>query len=132
MKEVIENLNELLTMCDFKDEYGEFTYTEPYEKSVDIAIQALETMQELKKRNLTLDDLENYMKFEDECIKRGFTFRSLLEARERDVAIKAHEELDLLDEIEYICGKCGYIIEKSYYGYCPTCGQKIDWSDCER
>lgn len=76
MKEVIENLNELLTMCDFKDEYGEFTYTEPYEKSVDIAIQALETMQELKKRNLTLDDLENYMKFEDECIKRG----SLLEA----------------------------------------------------
>lgn len=41
-QEAIENLNELLTMCDFKDEYGEFTDTEPYEKSVDMAIQALE------------------------------------------------------------------------------------------
>lgn len=36
-------------------------------------------------RNITPDDMENYMKFEDECIKQGFTLDSILKSqREAD------------------------------------------------
>lgn len=34
-------------------------------------------------RNITPENMEEYMKFEDECISEGFTFNSLLEAREK-------------------------------------------------
>lgn len=26
------------------------------------------------------------------------------------------------------CPKCGEILTKGYYNYCPDCGQRIDWS----
>ena len=58
------------------------------QESVDMAIEALETVQkykdlesELSKRNLTIDHIREYMEFEDECVKQEFTFKSLLEAR---------------------------------------------------
>lgn len=36
-------------------------------------------------RNITPDDMENYMKFEDECIKQGFTLVGLLKAGEKSM-----------------------------------------------
>ena len=72
-----------------------------------VAIKALEEVQQYRKigtpeecrksveickamaeRRLSLENIENYMKFEDECVKRGFTFNSLLEAREKQTARK--------------------------------------------
>lgn len=54
------------------------------------AIQVLETARkykelesELSKRNLKIDHIREYMEFEDECVEMGFTFKSLLEAREK-------------------------------------------------
>ena len=51
-------------------------------KLMDAAIEALENIIEIKNHKITLLDLENYMKFEDECVKKNFTLKSLLEARE--------------------------------------------------
>ena len=39
---------------------------------------------ELSKRNLTIDHIREYMKFEDECVEQGFTFKSLLEAERKN------------------------------------------------
>lgn len=41
--------------------------------------------------------------------------------------------LKLLYEIS-ICPICKRIFEvdnEEHYNYCPTCGQKLDWSDCD-
>lgn len=51
-------------------------------KSVDIC-------KAMAERRISLENMENYMKFEDECVKRGFTFNSLLEAREKQIAKRA-------------------------------------------
>ena len=54
----------------------------------ELAIQALETIKKLSDRKMTAEVLENYMQFEDECIKKGFTFKSLIEAREKQIPKK--------------------------------------------
>lgn len=46
--------------------------------------------------------------------------------KEKSVAEKPDEMMDLFGDIEYNCRACGEIIEKNYYAYCPTCGQKLD------
>lgn len=48
-----------------------------------MAIKALETIKKLSDRKMTTEVLENYMQFEDECVKKGFTFKSVIEAREK-------------------------------------------------
>ena len=40
--------------------------------------KSLEICKAMVERNITPDDMENYMKFEDECIKQGFTPDSIL------------------------------------------------------
>lgn len=72
-----------------------------------MAIQALETIKKLSDRKMTTEVLENYMQFEDECVKKGFTFKSVIEAREKQIAKKPTYEGD-------------------GYDYCPSCGQKLD------
>lgn len=64
-------------------------------EALDMAIQALETVQkykdlesELSKRNLTIDHIREYMEFEDECVEMGFSFGSLLEARRKNTGRK--------------------------------------------
>lgn len=102
----------------------------------DIAIKALETMQELKKRNLTIADLENYMQFEDECVKKGFSFSSLLEAREKQIPKKPIP--DTQPEIgKFIRWECPGCRDKRWIGFffppltfdkvCTKCMQAIDW-----
>ena len=94
-----------------------------------MAIQALETIQKLKERKFTLEILENYMLFEDECVKKGYAFKSILEARER------MEPLDPIRNDKCTCPKCGThneIIKKRRNTvafdtvYCWHCGQAME------
>ena len=83
-------------------------------KSVDIC-------KAMAERRISLQNMEDYMKFEDECVKRGFTFNSLLEAREKQ------EPKEPTDRCMYKeCPACGEV-EIEFCKYCPSCGQKLDW-----
>ncbi len=87
-------------------------------KSVDIC-------KAMAERRISLENIENYMKFEDECVKRGFTFNSLLEAREKQ------EPKEPTDRCMYKeCPACGEV-EIQFCKYCPSCGQKLDWRNEE-
>lgn len=93
-----------------------------FEDAINLAIQALETMQELKKRNLTIADLENYMQFEDECVKKGFSFNKLLEGLEKQIPKKTVKKTWW-----HTCPCCGnHDISEQY---CDRCGQKLDWGN---
>lgn len=106
-------------------------------EALDMAIQALETVQkykdlesELSKRNLTIDHIREYMGFEDECVKQEFTFKSLLEAREKQSGKKpVIVENEIFHTKYYHCPVCGgnIRINKLLLKYCRTCGQRIDW-----
>lgn len=47
---------------------------------------AVEVTKSMLKRNFTKEIVTEYMKFEDECVKQGFSFNSILEAREKQKA----------------------------------------------
>lgn len=124
------------------------------EKACDVAIKALEEVQQYRvigtpeecrksveicksmiERNITSENMEEYMKFEDECVKRGFTFDSLLEAREKQTAKK----IEIFNG-QASCPNCkclfgGMDVIKSliawHMPYCKYCGQHLDWSDTE-
>lgn len=97
--------------------------------------KSLEICKAMVERNITPDDMENYMKFEDECIKQGFTLDSILKSREKQTAKK----------IEIFNGQASCPNCKHFFGemnvirsliawnmpYCKHCGQKLDWSDEE-
>ena len=97
---------------------------------------AMELYNEMHKRKFTLEVVEEYMKFEDECVRKNFTFKSLLEAREKQTPKKPDLEGDgygddgVLIYDTWICPCCGKLYEIDYeeYDYCPNCGQAIDWS----
>jgi hypothetical protein len=107
--------------------------------AIGYAISALETIKKLSDRKMTTEVLENYMQFEDECVKKGFTFKSVIEAREKQIAKKPTYEGDgyapdgTLIYDTWICPCCDKRYEVDYddYDYCPNCGQKLDWSDEE-
>ena len=104
----------------------EWNYPLDYAIAFDMAKEALETMSELKKRNITVQDLENYMKFEDECIKKNFTFKSLIEAREKQTPKKPTIHRNQYGHY-YTCPTCDSI---NIIGiFCNDCCQKIDWSE---
>lgn len=102
--------------------------------AIGYAISALETIKKLSDRNMTTEVLENYMQFEDECVKKGFTFNSVIEAREKQIAKKPAYEGDgyapdgTLIYDTWICPCCDKRYEVDYddYDYCPNCGQKLD------
>lgn len=95
--------------------------------------KSLEICKAMVERNITLDDMENYMKFEDECIKQGFTLDSILKSREK----QTEKKIEIFNE-QASCPNC-----KHFFGemnvirrliawnmpYCKHCGQKLDWSD---
>lgn len=99
-----------------------------------MAIKALETIKKLSDRKMTVEVLENYMQFEDECVKKGFTFKSAIEAREKQIPKKPTYEGDgyasdgTLVYDTWICPCCDKRYEVDYddYDYCPNCGQKLD------
>ena len=103
-----------------------------------MAIQALETIKKLSDRKMTTEVLENYMQFEDECVKKGFTFKSVIEAREKQIPKKPimKQYFEDLEEEYLCCPTCGEILtdripadNKTFYFHCMNCGQKFDWSD---
>lgn len=111
--------------------YEEIGTPEECRKSVEICKSMIE-------RNITTEDMEEYMKFEDECISEGFTFKSLLEAGEKQKAKRPDYEGDGYSDGHlvydtWICPCCGKHYEVDYddYDFCPACGQCIDWSDEE-
>ena len=106
---------------------------EECQKSVEICKSMIE-------RNITPENMEEYMKFEDECVKDGFTFNSLLEAREKQTAKKVISFDYNNGTVNYGCPVCKRkIISKidgkwcggTFNEYCDRCGQKLDWSDEE-
>ena len=111
--------------------YEEIGTPEECRKSVEICKSMIE-------RNITPEDMEEYMKFEDECISEGFTLKSLLEAGEKQKAKRPDYEGDGYSDGHlvydtWVCPCCGkhYEVDHDDYDFCPTCGQCIDWSDEE-
>lgn len=125
-------------------------------KLMDAAIEALENIIEIKNHKITLLDLENYMKFEDECVKKNFTLKSLLEAREKQIVKKpilktgvevihvnrekGPHELTKSKYQDWTCPTCGCFVGQRYnstqlthdqrkHKFCSECGQRIDWSE---
>ncbi len=82
---------------------------------------------EMEKRNMTLEHVLEYMKFEDECIKRSFTFKSLLKARERNQP-KEVVEVPVGTICYYTCLVCGCVLYLTQ-NYCGGCGQSLDWGE---
>ena len=112
-------------------EYEAIGTLEECRKSVEICKSMIE-------RNITPENMEEYMKFEDECISEEFTLKSLLEAGEKQKAKKPDYEGDGYSDGHlvydtWICPCCGkhYEIDYDDYDFCPACGQCIDWSDEE-
>lgn len=107
----------------------------------ELAIQALETIKKLSDHKMTAEVLENYMQFEDECVKKGFTFKSVIEAREKQIAKKPIFDYNLSDTLSVFHCECGNTIKVSHDigimnnnnapNYCSKCGCKFDWSDEE-
>lgn len=75
-------------------------------------------------RKITPENMEEYMKFEDECVKCGFTLKSLLEAREKQIPYKPSRK-----KLVWGIGKCKCGVEflDRQTGFCGNCGQKLDW-----
>lgn len=107
--EAIEKLKNMRLFMQVEDENNDCKFAEDDYKANEMAIQALETIKKLSDRKMTTEVIENYMQFEDECVKKGFTFKSVIEAREKQIAKKPTYEVDYDD-----------------YDYCPSCGQKLD------
>ena len=114
--------------------YEEIGTPEECRKSVEICKSMI-------KRNITPEDMEEYMKFEDECIKKGFTFKSLLEARKKQTAkrLKYSSFYKGHGIRVTVCPACNNTVDFLCKGnwetgkleHCPNCGQKLDWSDEE-
>ena len=129
-----ENIKAITVMINALEElqqYRAIGTPEECQKSVKICKSMIE-------RNITPENMEEHMKFEDECVKDGFTFNSLLESREKQTAKKPYYEGDGYSDGHlvydtWICPCCGKHYEVDYddYDFCPACGQCIDWSDEE-
>ena len=118
-----------------------------FENAYAMAIKALEEVQQYRaignleecrksveiykamiERNITAENMEEYMKFEDECVRKGFSFKSLLEAREKHTAKKAMHNKTMN---VYFCPVCERKANYMHSLYCSGCGQLLDWSDVE-
>ncbi len=86
------------------------------------AIRAMEILAELEERNLSVEHILNYVQFEDECVKKGFTLKTLLEAREKEMPFKPMPCKITLGRC-----KCGVGLLDKTTNYCGNCGQKLDW-----
>lgn len=114
-----EKANTILTMIEELQQYRAIGTVEECRKSVEIRKFMIE-------RNITPKNMQEYMKFEDECVRRGFTFNSLLEAREKQTAKRPRIIGNAM-----ICPSCPRCFKSASPTYCPSCGQWIDWSDEE-
>lgn len=84
--------------------------------------KAAEIYKAMIERNITVENIEEYMKFEDECVEKGFSFKSLLEAREKQEKFKPTK-----GKVGVGRCKCGVEFINKDTKYCGNCGQKLDW-----
>ena len=101
-----------------------------YRDALREGIRALETISELEKRGITVDVINEYKTFEDECVKRNWTLNSLLEARGKQEAKKPKQK-EWIGCGNYVgrCPNCNKEIGSWINDiYCDICGQKLDWS----
>lgn len=120
--------NEAIEAIQFDLKIGGEIHSQVLCDAVNVAIQALETIKKLSDRNMTTEVLENYMQFEDECVKKDFTFKSVIEAREKQIAKKV---LSTQDKEFALCPCCNGKGLSDKQKYCDNCGCKLDWSDEE-
>lgn len=96
-----------------------------YKNALECAIRALEEVQQYQAIGI-----------HEECVRKNFTFKSLLESREKQTPKKPDLEGDgygddgVLIYDTWICPCCGkhYEVDYEKYDYCPNCGQAIDWN----
>lgn len=100
-----------------------------YEEALEIGIEALETIQKLSDRKMTAEILENYMQFEDECVKKGFTLKSVIEARDKQIAKKPITYPTTNRADCPICLNTVRGIDKPFGNYCSNCGQRLDFKE---
>lgn len=93
-------------------------------KAIDLGISALEKQIKLNKIGFTEEVIENYKVFEDECITKGFTFKSLLDAIDKPINggwVKCSERLpEYTDNYNVTVGigsMLGYFEEVRTYRY---------------
>lgn len=102
---------------------------------------AVEIIRYMIQEGIEPEVLEAYVWFEDELAKKGFTVKSVLEAREKQKPKKPKEYEDKY----YGCPTCGNVIlhkwekyptklmdKKNGLPYCLNCGQKLDWREKEQ
>lgn len=123
-----EKADTILTMIEELEQYRAIGIPEECRKSLEICKAMVE-------RNITPDDMENYMKFEDECIKQGFTLDSILKSREKQTAkkIEIFSGQASCPNCKYFFGEMNVIRSLIAWNmpHCKHCGQKLDWSDVE-
>ena len=139
--EAIEKLKNMRLFMQIEEKKNDCKFTEDDYKANEMAIQALETIKKLSDRNMTTKVLDNYMQFEDECVKKGFTFKSVVEAREKQIAKKPIFDYNLSDTLSKFHCECGNVIKVSHDvgimdnnnapNYCSKCGCGLDWSDSD-
>lgn len=131
--------SEAIEAIQFDLKIGGEIHSQVLRDAVDVAIQALETINKLSDRNMTTEVLENYMQFEDECVKKSFTFKSVIEAREKRIVRKPIFDCNFGDTLSKFHCECGNTIKVSHDvgmmdnnnapNYCSKCGCRLDWSD---
>ena len=111
----------------------------------DCMVKALERQLRLQELGFSDEVIENYKRFENECIAKGFTFKSLIEARDKQIPKKiAYQEYNYKDKIIRIngtdgvpydlCPNCGSnlctsgFLARKKMKYCENCGQRLDWN----
>ncbi len=109
VENALDNMCDLAAAENLIEEYRAIGTPEECRKSVDIC-------KAMAERRISLENMEDYMKFEDECVKRGFTFNSLLEAREKQEPKKPTDRCMYKE-----CPACGEV-EIEFCKYCPNCG----------
>lgn len=111
--EAIEWIKEL----KLSEEIREFYYAESYIKAFDMAIQALEEVQQYRQFGTV-----------EECREAA----EKQNPKEPDYEGDGYWDGQLVYDT-WICPCCGHHYEVDYdnYTYCPNCGQKIDWGDEE-
>ena len=124
----MEDLEMAIKALEEVQQYRTIGTPEECKKSVSVCRAMIE-------RNITPENMEEYMKFEDECVKCGFTFKSLLEAREKQTAkkIEIFNGQASCPNCKYLFGEMDIIKNLRTWNmpHCKDCGQKLDWSDEE-
>ena len=95
---------------------------------------AVEIIRYMIQEGIEPEVLEAYVWFEDELVKKGFTVKSVLEAREKQIAAKPLVGKDIEGNEYAICRECSAILSDGewFAQYCPDCGKKVDWREKEQ